>query len=96
MEKEEPKQEEAGKVFYESADKVIVVKREETLEEMAQEYFENNIFCDGITEFEKDVCIKSFIAGYKWAEEHIKQLKTLKHGRNGKTDSSRVIIQLPI
>ena len=39
------------------------------LEKEAQEYFENNIFCDGITEFEKDVCIKSFIAGYKWAKE---------------------------
>jgi hypothetical protein len=76
---EEPKQEEAGKVFYESADKVIVVKRQETLEEQAQEYFENNIFCDGITEFEHDIAIRSYIAGAKLQAERMYSEEDLRN-----------------
>ena len=41
-----PKQEMAGKAFYESADKVIVVKRQETIEEAVK----NNIIEDWLKE----------------------------------------------
>jgi hypothetical protein len=56
----------------------------ETLEEIAQEYFENNIFCDGITEFEHSIAIRSYIAGAKlqaermYSEEEVYEL-LLKH-----------------
>jgi len=34
-----------------------------TLEQEAEEYFDNNIFCDGITPFEEDISKRCFIAG---------------------------------
>jgi hypothetical protein len=43
----------------------------EILEEMAQEYFENSIFCDGITEFEHSITIRSYIAGAKLQAERM-------------------------
>ena len=55
--KEKPKQEMAGKAFYESADKVIVVKRQERLEEAAQSIA---IHCNGI-----------FMPGAKWQAERM-------------------------
>jgi hypothetical protein len=55
--KEKPKQEMAGKAFYESADKVIVVKRQERLEEAAQSIA---IHCNGI-----------FIPGANWQAERM-------------------------
>jgi hypothetical protein len=36
-----------------------------TLEEAAERYYIDNIFCDGITEFEHDIAIRCFIAGAK-------------------------------
>jgi hypothetical protein len=39
--------------------------KQETLEETAEEYYVNNIFCDGITEFEHDIAIRCYIAGAK-------------------------------
>ena len=36
-----------------------------TLKEDAEEYYNNNIFCDGITEFEHDIAIRCYIAGAK-------------------------------
>jgi hypothetical protein len=33
------------------------------LNKEAQDYFDNNIYCDGITRFEKDISIKCFKAG---------------------------------
>lgn len=41
----------------------------ETLEEAAEKYFDYNIFCDGITDFEKEISIRSYIAGAKWQQE---------------------------
>ena len=40
------------------------------LEQQAEEYFENNIFCDGITPFEEDISKRCFIAGANspWVE----------------------------
>jgi hypothetical protein len=34
-----------------------------TLEQEAEEYFDTNIFCDGITPFEEDISKRCFIAG---------------------------------
>jgi len=34
-----------------------------TLEQEAEEYFDNNIYCDGITNFEEDISKRCFIAG---------------------------------
>jgi hypothetical protein len=41
-----------------------------TLEQEAQEHFDNNIFCDGITPFEEDISKRCFIAGAnsKWVQ----------------------------
>jgi hypothetical protein len=36
-----------------------------TLEQEAEEYFDNNIFCDGITPFEEDISKRCFMAGAK-------------------------------
>ena len=44
---------------------VVYGPKEETLKEAAEEYYNNNIFCDGITEFEHDIAIRCFIAGAK-------------------------------
>ena len=49
-----------GKEFYESADKVITIKRQETLEEIAERYYED------------EVSINAFINGYKLAQEQFK------------------------
>jgi hypothetical protein len=47
------------------------------LEEEAQEYFDNNIFCDGITPFEEDISKRCFIAGAnsKWVQAQIIKAK---------------------
>jgi hypothetical protein len=56
-----------------------------TLEEAAEEYYNNNIFCDGITEFEHDIAIRCFIAGAKdqaermYSEEDLR--KAFRHSR---------------
>ena len=36
-----------------------------TLKELAEKYYVDNIFCDGITEFEHDIAIRCYIAGAK-------------------------------
>jgi hypothetical protein len=58
----EPKQE-TGKEFYESADKVITVKRQETLEEAAEKY--------ASISFNKQDLYDGFIAGAKWQQERM-------------------------
>jgi hypothetical protein len=49
------------------------------LEQEAEEYFDNNIFCDGITLFEEDISKRCFIAGanskYVQAEKIKAQIK---------------------
>jgi hypothetical protein len=39
--------------------------KQETLKQIAEEYYIDNIFCDGITEFEHDIAIRCYIAGAK-------------------------------
>jgi hypothetical protein len=54
--------------------KIIIPKEEpkqETLREVAEKYYNNNIFCDGITEFEHDVAIRCYIAGAKHTAERM-------------------------
>ena len=41
----------------------------ETLEEAAEKYFNYNIFCYDITDFEKEISIRSYIAGAKLQQE---------------------------
>ena len=42
---------------------------QETIKKDAEEYYVNNIFCDGITEFEHDIAIRCYIAGAKNQQE---------------------------
>ena len=48
------------------------------VDKLAQEYFSNNIYCDGITDFEEMVAKRSYKAGYKdtsakkYSEENVK------------------------
>lgn len=67
MEKEEPKQEMAGKAFYESADKVIVVKRQETLEEAAKRFTSKYYSGEG---YERDI-EEAVKFGAKWQAERM-------------------------
>jgi hypothetical protein len=59
--------------------------KQETLEEAAEKYYIDNIFCDGITEFEHDVAIRCYIAGAKhtaermYSEEDLR--KAFRHSR---------------
>jgi hypothetical protein len=45
--------------------------KQETLEEAAERYYIDNIFCDGITEFEHDIAIRCYIAGAKHTTERM-------------------------
>jgi hypothetical protein len=68
-----------------------------TLEEEAQEYFDNNIFCDGITPFEEDISKKCFIGGAnsKWVQAEIIRAQieiiddSLHDGLVGRVDKRR-------
>jgi hypothetical protein len=54
--------------------KIIIPQKEpkqETLEEAAERYYIDNIFCDGITEFEHDIAIRCYIAGAKHTTERM-------------------------
>jgi len=42
-----------------------------TLKQVAEEYYINNIFCDGITDFEHDIAIRCYIAGAKHTAERM-------------------------
>ena len=59
--------------------------KQETLREAAEEYYIDNIFCDGITEFEHDIAIRCYIAGAKhtaermYSEEDLR--KAFRHSR---------------
>jgi hypothetical protein len=65
--KKEPKQEMAGKAFYESADKVIVVKRQETLEEAAERFTSKYYSGEG---YERDI-EEAVKFGAKWQAERM-------------------------
>jgi len=56
------------------------------LEQEAQEYFDNNIFCDGITPFEEDISKRCFIAGansnYVQAEKIKAQIEIIKRAES--------------
>jgi hypothetical protein len=45
--------------------------KQETLKQAAEEYYINNIFCDGITDFEHDIAIRCYIAGAKYQAERM-------------------------
>ncbi len=47
------------------------MKKQETLEEAAEEHAENNVFCDGSTDMELYVARKAFISGAKWQTERM-------------------------
>ena len=49
----------------------IPIIKNETLQERAEGYFENNVFCDGITEFEKQITLKSFQAGGEYLAQKV-------------------------
>ena len=49
-----------------------------TIREDAEEYYSNNIFCDGITEFEHDIAIRCYIAGAKWQAERMYSKEDMK------------------
>jgi hypothetical protein len=65
-----------------------------TLEQEAQEYFDNNIFCDGITPFEEDISKRCFIAGanskYVQAEKIKAQIEVLE---KAKTLNIQILIE---
>lgn len=61
---EVPKQETTGKEFYESADKVITVERQETLKEAARKWYNNTKL------FDKGE-LNAFVAGAKWQSENM-------------------------
>jgi hypothetical protein len=42
-----------------------------TLKQVAEEYYIDNIFCDGITDFEHDIAIRCYIAGAKHTAERM-------------------------
>jgi hypothetical protein len=63
VQQEEPKQETTGKEFYESADAVITVSKQETFEEVANNWIKNT------SEF---LSVKNgFVAGAKWQAERM-------------------------
>lgn len=49
-----------------------------TFKEEAEEYYNNNIFCDGITEFEHDIAIRCYIAGANWQAERMYSKEDMK------------------
>jgi len=63
----------------------------ETIEDGAEEYYNNNIFCDGITEFEHDIAIRCYIAGAKdqaermYSEEDMISFATFYKTHEGKS-----------
>lgn len=49
----------------------IPIIKNETLQESAENYYENNVFCDGITEFEKQITLNSFQAGGEYLAQKV-------------------------
>ena len=60
-----------------------------TLEEIAREYADNNVFCDGITPFELEIAEKAFIAGAQHQAEEMEKLKDFETWKEWKNESSR-------
>jgi hypothetical protein len=71
---------------------------QKTIKKDAEEYYVNNIFCDGITEFEHDIAIRCYIAGAKdqaermYSEEEV--LKFIKYLLSKKVTRARSISEL--
>lgn len=78
-----PKQEMAGKAFYESADKVIVVKRQEPLEEAAERIFPKEKYP---TSFE--TLRKAFISNAKYQAERMYSEEDMKKAFNSSSLTS--------
>jgi hypothetical protein len=70
---------------------VLEKPKQETLEEVAEEYYIDNIFCDGITDFEHDIAIRCYIAGAKdqaermYSEEDMISFATFYKTHEGKS-----------
>jgi hypothetical protein len=58
---------------------VLEKPKQETLKEFAEEYYIDNIFCDGITEFEHDIAIRCYIAGAKHTAERMYSEKEVEN-----------------
>ena len=69
----------------------IVIPKEESLEEAAQNYAKNQLkgLSDKNTEFE---CINDFMAGYKLAQEQICKSEVIQKIRNSKSDAEAMRI----
>jgi hypothetical protein len=67
-----------------------------SLEEEAEEYFDNNIFCDGITPFEENISKKCFIAGanskYVEIQKIVFALENVYKYREAKSGKGRNLI----
>jgi hypothetical protein len=50
----------------------------EELEKAAEDYADNNVFCEGSTDFELQISKKAFIAGAKWMLEQLQDFDTWK------------------
>ena len=50
----------------------------EEIKEAAEEYADNNVFCEASTDFELQVSKRAFIAGAKWMLEQLQDFDTWK------------------
>ena len=50
----------------------------EELEKAAEEYADNNVFCEASTDFELQVGKRAFIAGAKWMLQQLQDFDTWK------------------
>jgi hypothetical protein len=50
----------------------------EELEKAAKEHAENNVFCDGCTDYELQITKKAFISGAEWMLEKLQDFDTWK------------------
>jgi hypothetical protein len=56
--------------------------KQETLKQVAEEYYIDNIFCDGITDFEHDIAIRCYIAGAKDQAERMYSEEDMRNAFN--------------
>jgi len=54
----------------------------EELEKAAEEYADNNVFCDGSTDMELYVARKAFISGAKWMLDKLQDFDTWKEWKD--------------
>jgi hypothetical protein len=52
------------------------------LEKAAEEYADNNVFCEASTDFELQVSKRAFIAGAKWMLQQLQDFDTWKERKD--------------